>query len=77
MEESQGKEITAEEMKVHNFLHGITDFHDPNSIMNISAMLMNISIHMYSMVITKEDLQGLLMHTHNRLSENTKDTVYH
>ena len=77
MEELEGKEITAEEMKVHKFLHGITDFHNPHSIMSTSAMLMNVAIHMYSMVITKEDLQDLLMHTHKRLDDDVKDTVYH
>ena len=77
MEELEDSEIAAEEMKVHKFLHGITDFQNPHSIMSTSAMLMNVAIHMYSMIITKEDVQEILMHTHKRLDEDVKDTVYH
>ena len=72
------KRQTAEdELRVQKFLHTVTDFDNPLSIMHTSAMLMNIAMHMYSMVLNKEDLQELLIHTHNSLEENREDTVYH
>ncbi len=66
-----------DELRVQKFLHTVTDFDNPLSIMHTSAMLMNIAMHMYSMVLNKEDLQELLIHTHNSLEENQEDTVYH
>ena len=48
-----------DELRVQKFLHTVTDFDNPLSIMHTSAMLMNIAMHMYSMVLNKEDLQEL------------------
>jgi hypothetical protein len=77
MDKFVGEEVSAEELRIHKFLNGITDFQSPHSIMSTSAMLMNVALHMYSMVVTKEDLQELLMYAHKRLDEDVKDTIYH
>ena len=71
------RQPSLDEVRMQKFLHTVTDFENPLSIMNTSAMLMNIAMHMYSMVLSKEDLQELLIHTHNSLEENQEDTVYH
>jgi hypothetical protein len=73
----EGESITDDEILIHKFLHGITDFQSPISIMTTSAMLMNVALHMYSMVINKEELQELLMHAHRQIGDEVKDTVYH
>ena len=77
------KEITPETMEKHakaavmTGINAMTDFSNPVSIMNTSALMLQTALNMYSMVLTKEDMRELLALAQNQLEENVEDTVYH
>lgn len=57
--------------------HGMTDFKNPMSIMNTSAILLRQALHMYSLVLPKEELQELLEHAQSMIGDELEETVYH
>ena len=77
------KEITPETMEAHakaavmTGINAMTDFSNPISIMNTSALMLQTALNMYSMVLTKEDMRELLEMAKKQLEENVEDTVYH
>ena len=77
------KELTPEDMEDHakaSVMRGInsmTDFSNPVSIMNTSALMLQTALNMYSMVLSKEDMRELLDMARKQLEDNVEDTVYH
>ena len=77
------KQITPEKMEHHakaavmTGINAMTDFSNPVSIMNTSALMLQTALNLYSMVLTKEDMHELLDMAKKQLEENVEDTVYH
>ena len=77
------KQITPERMQDHAkaaVMTGITemtDFTNPVSIMNTSALMLQTALNLYGMVLTKEDLHEVLDMAKKQLEDNIEDTVYH
>ena len=65
------------EQKLQYWCHEGTDFQNPDSIMNTSAILLNTAMQMYSMVLSKEDLTELLVWAKDRVANTIDETIYH
>ena len=77
------KQITPERMQDHakaavmTGINAMTDFSNPVSIMNTSALMLQTALNLYGMVLTKEDLHEVLDMAKKQLEDNVEDTVYH
>ena len=69
--------LNLKQKNIQILCHGMTDFEDPNSIMDTAALLLKASMQMYSVVLPKHHMHELLDLAKLSLDQNTENTVYH
>ena len=68
--------LNLKQKNIQILCHGMTDFEDPNSIMDTAALLLKASMQMYSVVLPKDHLHELLVLAKLSLEQNTEIIVY-
>ena len=71
------EETSIPEANLEELVSSMTDFSNPHSIMMTSSLLMGAAMQMYSMVLSREDMQEMLLLTRKSLNDNHDPTVYH
>ena len=51
--------LNLKQKNIQILCHGMTDFEDPNSIMDTAALLLKASMQMYSVVLPKDHMHEL------------------